>query len=150
MTPSEIQKFTIEMLSKDELLTSACCRVSAMDDGSFFSDLNKAMGVGGSGIHALVSAPTFTPSSAAAKNAVGNLRLKIAVTEVPNLNRLRPGAISAADAAWHVAWLLNQTFPAGKPGPMLVLDGEIAPAVNSNGDTVTYSVPFTCMHQLKG
>lgn len=148
MTPSEIQKFTMELLSKDEILSSAGCRVSAMDDGSFVAALNKAMGVGGSGIHAVVSAPTFTPSSQAAKNAVGSLRLKIAVSEVPNLNRKRPGAVSAADAAWHVAWILNQTFPAGNPGPMLVLDGEIAPAVNSSGDTVTYSVPFTCMHQL--
>ena len=138
------------MLKKDEFLAKARIECSCQDDGNFKEAKNKAMGVGGSGIHAVVSAPTFTPSSQAAKNAVGSLRLKIAVSEVPNLNRKRPGAVSAADAAWHVAWILNQTFPAGNPGPMLVLDGEIAPAVNSSGDTVTYSVPFTCMYQLKG
>ena len=148
MTPSEIQKFTIEMLSKDELLTSACCRVSAMDDGNFVSSLEKAMGLGGSGIHAVVSTPTFRPKSSAAKNVVGEIRIRVAVTEVPNLNRKRPGAVGGADAAWHVAWLLNQSFPAGNPGPMLVLDGEIASAVNQAADTVTYSVPFVCINQL--
>lgn len=148
MKPSEIQHEIFLMLKKDEFLAKAGIACSCQDDGNFKADKKKAMGVGGSGIHAVVSAPTFTPSSQAAKNAVGSLRLKIAVSEVPNLNRKRPGAVSAADAAWHVAWILNQTFPAGNPGPMLVLDGEIAPAVNSSGDTVTYSVPFTCMHQL--
>ena len=150
MTPSEVQDHTIEALRADETLAAAKCGVSAMDDGNFRAALEKAMGLGGSGLHAVVSAPTFSPTGSAAKNAVGTLRLKVAVTEVPAVNRRRPDALTAADAAWHVAWLLNQSFPAGNPGPMLVLDGEISAAASAEGDVVTYSIPFECTHQLKG
>ena len=150
MTPTEVQKSTIEALRADETLAAAKCRVSAMDDGNFQAALEKAMGLGGSGIHAVVSAPTFAPESSAAKNAVGTLRIKVAVTEVPAINRKRLDALTAADAAWHIAWLLNQSLPAGNPGPLLVLDGEISPAVNAEGDVVTYSIPFECTNQLKG
>lgn len=148
MKPSELQRFVREALSRDKVLAGCGCSVSLMDEGNFVAERKKAMGLGGSGIHAVVSAPTFRPKSSAAKNAVGEIRIRVAVTEVPNLNRKRPGAVGAADAAWHVAWILNQSFPAGNPGPMLVLDGEIAPAVNQAGDTVTYSVPFVCINQL--
>lgn len=148
MNPSDLQRFVRDALARDELLSGCGCRVSLMDDGNFVSSLEKAMGLGGSGIHAVVTAPTFRPKSNAAKNVVGEIRIRVAVTEVPNLNRKRPGAVGGADAAWHVAWLLNQSFPAGNPGPMLVLDGEIASAVNQAADTVTYSVPFVCINQL--
>ena len=150
MTPSEVQNHTVEALRADGTLAAAKCGVSAMDDGSFRAALEKAMGLGGSGLHAVVSAPTFSPTGSAAKNAVGTLRIKVAVTEVPAVNRRRPDALTAADAAWHVAWLLNQSFPAGNPGPMLVLDGEISAAAGAEGDVVTYSIPFECTHQLKG
>lgn len=150
MTPTEVQKSTIEALRADGTLAAAKCGVSAMDDGNFQAALEKAMGLGGSGLHAVVSAPTFSPTGSAAKNAVGTLRIKVAVTEVPAINRKRPDALTAADAAWHIAWLLNQSFPAGNPGPMLVLDGEISAAASAAGDVVTYSIPFECTHQLKG
>lgn len=150
MTPTEVQKSTIEALRADGTLAAAKCGVSAMDDGNFQAALEKAMGLGGSGLHAVVSAPTFSPTGSAAKNAVGTLRIKVAVTEVPAINRRRPDALTAADAAWHIAWLLNQSFPAGNPGPMLVLDGEISAAASAEGDVVTYSIPFECTHQLKG
>lgn len=150
MTPTEVQKSTIEALLADGTLAAAKCGVSAMDDGNFQAALEKAMGLGGSGLHAVVSAPTFSPTGSAAKNAVGTLRIKVAVTEVPAINRKRPDALTAADAAWHIAWLLNQSFPAGNPGPMLVLDGEISAAASAEGDVVTYSIPFECTHQLKG
>lgn len=150
MTPTEVQKSTIEALRADGTLAAAKCGVSAMDDGNFQAALEKAMGLGGSGLHAVVSAPTFSPTGSAAKNAVGTLRIKVAVTEVPAINRKRPDALTAADAAWHIAWLLNQSFPDGNPGPMLVLDGEISAAASAEGDVVTYSIPFECTHQLKG
>lgn len=150
MTPTEVQMSTIEALRADGTLSAAKCGVSAMDDGNFQAALEKAMGLGGSGLHAVVSAPTFAPESSAAKNAVGTLRIKVAVTEVPAINRRRPDALTAADAAWHIAWLLNQSFPAGNPGPMLVLDGVISAAASAEGDVVTYSIPFECTHQLKG
>ena len=148
MSPSELQRFVRDALSRDKVLAGCGCGVSLMDDGNFAAELEEATEIGGSGIHALVSAPTFRPKSSAAKNAVGEIRIRVAVTEVPNLNRSRPDAVGASDAAWHVAWLLNQSFPAGNPGPMLVLDGEIASAVNQAADTVTYSVPFVCINQL--
>ena len=147
MTPTEIQNFCRDLIAADDRLIAARCGCSCMDDGNFAAALEKAHGLGGSGIHAVVSSPTFAPSSNAAKNAVGTLRLKVAISEVPNINRKRAGAISAADAAWHIAWLINQAR--AHDGTMLVLDGEIAPSVNSAGDTVVYSVSFSCINQLR-
>ena len=100
MKPSDLQRFVRDALARDELLSGCGCRVSLMDDGNFVSSLEKAMGLGGSGIHAVVSTPTFRPKSSAAKNVVGEIRIRVAVTEVPNLNRKRPGAVGGADAAW--------------------------------------------------
>ena len=66
MTPTEVQKSTIEALRADGTLAAAKCGVSAMDDGNFQAALEKAMGLGGSGLHAVVSAPTFAPESSVA------------------------------------------------------------------------------------
>lgn len=99
MKPSDLQRFVRDALARDELLSGCGCRVSLMDDGNFVSSLEKAMGLGGSGIHAVVSTPTFRPKSSAAKNVVGEIRIRVAVTEVPNLNRKHPGAVGGADAA---------------------------------------------------
>lgn len=147
MTPNEIQEFCRLRLTEDETLTAARCGCSCMDDGHFVAALDKAHGLGGSGVHAVVSAPTFTPTSSAARNAVGTLRFKVAVSEVPNLNRARTGHRCASDLAWHIAYLLNQAVAGA--GTMIVLDGEIVPSVNAAGDTVVYSVPFSCLNQLK-
>ena len=65
------------------------------------------------------------------------------------MNRARQTYATAADLAWHVAYLLNQTKLAGDLSPMLVLDGEIAAAASSDGSTVVYSIPFTAQNQLK-
>lgn len=149
MTPTEIQHATRDILASDETLVGAGIAVLSMDDGNLAAAIGKALGLGGKGIVAIVSAPSFTPTSSAAKNAVGKLRLRVAVSETPAINRKRPGHMTGSDAAWHVAYLLNQA-KIREDGPMLVLDGDITPVLDKDGATCVTSAPFSCINQLKG
>ncbi|MBO4709464.1 MAG: hypothetical protein J5727_06785 [Kiritimatiellae bacterium] len=149
MTPTEIQLAVRDHLAADDTLNAAGIAVLAMDDGDLEPKIGKAHALGGKGIVAIVSAPSFRPTSSAAKNAVGRLALRVAVSETPSLNRRRPGMMTGPDAAWHVAYLLNQ-FPVGGPGgPLLVLSGEISPVMDQDGRTCVTSAPFECINQLK-
>ena len=150
MTPTEIQLAVREILAADETLKAAGIAVLAMDDGNLAPAIGKAFALGGKGIVAIVSAPSFRPTSSAAKNAVGKLILRVAISETPALNRKRPGMMTGPDAAWHVAYLLNQFSIGGPGGPMLVLSGEIVPVIDQDGATCVTSAPFECMNQLKG
>ena len=150
MTPTEIQLAVRDILAADEKLKAAGIAVLAMDDGNLAPEIGKAHALGGKGIVAIVSAPSFRPTSSAAKNAVGKLTLRVAVSESPKLNRKRAGMMTGPDAAWHVAYLLNQFSIGGPGGPMLVLSGEIVPVMDQAGATCVTSAPFECMNQLKG
>lgn len=155
MSPTEIQLAVREILANDETLRAAGIEVLAMDDGAIKAAIGKAHALGGNGIVAIVSAPSFRPTSSAAKNAVGKLTLRVAVSETPALNRKRAGHMTGPDAAWHVAYLLNQAkLGNGEQGtgngPMLVLSGEIVPVIDQDGATCVTSAPFECMNQLKG
>lgn len=147
MTPTEIQNAVRDILAKDETLLAAGIDVLTMDDGTLKAAIGKAHALGGKGIVAVVSAPSFRPTSSAAKNAVGTLTLRVAVSETPALNRKRAGHMTGPDAAWHVAYLLNQ---AKVGGTLLVLSGEIVPVIDQDGATCVTSAPFECMNQLKG
>lgn len=147
MSPTEIQNAVREILAKDETLLAAGIEVLTMDDGTLKAAIGKAHALGGKGIVAVVSAPSFRPTSSAAKNAVGNLTLRVAVSETPALNRKRAGHMTGPDAAWHIAYLLNQ---AKVGGTLLVLSGEIVPVIDQDGATCVTSAPFECMNQLKG
>ena len=147
MSPTEIQLAVREILAEDETLRAAGIEVLAMDDGALKAAIGKAHALGGKGIVAIVSAPSFRPTSSAAKNAVGNLTLRVAVSETPALNRKRAGMMTGPDAAWHIAYLLNQ---AKVGGTLLVLSGEIVPVIDQDGATCVTSAPFECMNQLKG
>ena len=147
MTPSEIQNAVRDILAKDETLLAAGIEALTMDDGALKAAIGKAHALGGKGIVAIVSAPSFRPSSSAAKNAVGTLTLRVAISETPALNRKRAGHMTGPDAAWHVAYLLNQ---AKVGGTLLVLSGEIVPVIDQDGATCVTSAPFECMNQLKG
>ncbi len=138
----------MEAIAKDEVLIAAGVTASCADDGNKFAALTKAMSLGGSGVHVLVSAPSFTPVSSAARNAVGDLKFMAAVSEVPEINRKRAGHMAAADVAWRVGWILNMRR-AEEDGPLLVLDGTIQASVAADGDQVVYNVPFICKHQLE-
>ena len=147
MSPTEIQNAVREILAKDETLLAAGIEALTMDDGALKAAIGKAHALGGKGIVAIVSAPSFRPTSSAAKNAVGNLTLRVAVSETPALNRKRAGHMTGPDAAWHIAYLLNQ---AKVGGTLLVLSGEIVPVIDQDGATCVTSAPFECMNQLKG
>lgn len=147
MSPTEIQLAVREILANDETLRAAGIEALAMDDGALKAALGKAHALGGKGIVAIVSAPSFRPTSSAAKNAVGKLTLRVAVSETPALNRKRAGMMTGPDAAWHIAYLLNQ---AKVGGTLLVLSGEIVPVIDQDGATCVTSAPFECMNQLKG
>ena len=147
MTPTEIQLAVRDILAADETLKAAGIAAHAMDDGTTRAAIEKAHALGGKGIVAVVSAPSFRPTSSAAKNAVGNLTLRVAVSETPALNRKRAGHMTGPDAAWHIAYLLNQ---AKVGGTLLVLSGEIVPVIDQDGATCVTSAPFECMNQLKG
>lgn len=147
MTPTEIQNAVRDILANDETLRAAGIDALAMDDGTIKAAIGKAHALGGNGIVAIVSAPSFRPTSSAAKNAVGKLTLRVAVSETPALNRKRAGMMTGPDAAWHIAYLLNQ---AKVGGTLLVLSGEIVPVIDQDGATCVTSAPFECMNQLKG
>ena len=147
MTPTEIQLAVRDILAADETLKAAGIAAHAMDDGALKAAIGKAHALGGKGIVAIVSAPSFRPTSSAAKNAVGRLTLRVAISETPALNRKRAGHMTGPDAAWHVAYLLNQ---AKVGGTLLVLSGEIVPVIDQDGATCVTSAPFECMNQLKG
>ena len=147
MSPTEIQLAVRGILANDETLRAAGIEVLAMDDGALKAAIGKAHALGGKGIVAIVSAPSFRPTSSAAKNAVGKLTLRVAVSETPALNRKRAGMMTGPDAAWHIAYLLNQ---AKVGGTLLVLSGEIVPVIDQDGATCVTSAPFECMNQLKG
>jgi hypothetical protein len=147
MTPTEIQNAVRNILANDETLLAAGIEVLTMDDGALKAAIGKAHALGGKGIVAIVSAPSFRPTSSAAKNAVGTLTLRVAISETPALNRKRAGHMTGPDAAWHVAYLLNQ---AKVGGTLLVLSGEIVPVIDQDGATCVTSAPFECMNQLKG
>jgi hypothetical protein len=147
MSPTEIQLAVREILANDETLRAAGIDALAMDDGTLKAAIGKAHALGGKGILAIVSAPSFSPQSNAAKNAVGKLTLRVSVSETPALNRKRAGMMTGPDAAWHVAYLLNQ---AKVGGTLLVLSGEIVPVIDQDGATCVTSAPFECMNQLKG
>ena len=147
MTPTEIQNAVRDILANDETLLAAGIEVLTMDDGTLKAAIGKAHALGGKGIVAVVSAPSFRPTSSAAKNAVGALTLRVAISETPALNRKRAGHMTGPDAAWHVAYLLNQ---AKVGGTLLVLSGEIVPVIDQDGATCVTSAPFECMNQLKG
>ena len=147
MSPTEIQLAVRGILANDETLRAAGIEVLAMDDGALKAAIGKAHALGGKGIVAIVSAPSFSPKSSAAKNAVGKLTLRVAVSETPALNRKRAGMMTGPDAAWHIAYLLNQ---AKVGGTLLVLSGEIVPVIDQDGATCVTSAPFECMNQLKG
>lgn len=149
MTPTEIQLAVREILAADETLKAAGIAVLAMDDGKLAAAIGKAFALGGKGIVAIVSAPIFRPSPPATglKNASGNLALRVAIGESPALNRKRPGMMTGPDAAWHVAYVLNQEQVGGR---MLYLSGEIVPVIDQDGATCVTSVPFECVNQLVG
>ena len=147
MSPTEIQLAVREILAEDETLRAAGIDALAMDDGALKAAIGKAHALGGKGIVAIVSAPSFSPQSNAAKNAVGKLTLRVAVSETPALNRKRAGMMTGPDAAWHIAYLLNQEKVGGT---LLVLSGEIVPVIDQDGATCVTSAPFECMNQLKG
>ena len=147
MTPSEIQNAVRDILAHDETLLAAGIEALTMDDGALKAAIGKAHALGGKGIVAVVSAPSFRPTSSAAKNAVGRLTLRVAISETPALNRKRAGHMTGPDAAWHIAYLLNQ---AKVGGTLLVLSGEIVPVIDQDGATCVTSAPFECMNQLKG
>ena len=147
MSPTEIQLAVRNILAQDETLLAAGIEALTMDDGALKAAIGKAHALGGKGIVAIVSAPSFSPTSNAAKNAVGRLKLRVAVSETPALNRKRAGMMTGPDAAWHIAYLLNQ---AKVGGTLLVLSGEIVPVIDQDGATCVTSAPFECMNQLKG
>ena len=153
MTPSEIQNAVRDILAKDETLLAAGIEALTMDDGALKAAIGKAHALGGKGIVAIVSAPSFRPTSSAAKNAVGNVTMQVVVAENPMTNRAQAGHLHALQAAERIAWILNLTkpVPADPLCDVLVLDGQgIVPQPQEDGEGLIVGVTFRCQHQLRG
>ena len=100
----DIQRFAVERINADPVLSAAGCIAVVEDKGDAFAEVNSAVE---GGLCAIVLLPKWSPRSSAAKNAVGNADLVVNLTEIPDLNRERPNALHGLTAAQRIAWLLN-------------------------------------------
>lgn len=147
----DIQKYTVETINADAILADAGVEAVPEDLGDAFAKVNAA--VAEVGICALVQLPRFSPTSSAAKNAVGNVTMQVVVAENPMTNRAQAGHLHALQAAERIAWILNLTkpVPADPLCDVLVLDGQgIVPQPQEDGEGLIVGVTFRCQHQLRG
>ncbi len=143
----DIQRFAVERINADPVLSAAGCRAVVEDKGDAFAEVNAAVE---GGLCAIVLLPRWSPQSSAAKNAVGNADLVVNLTEIPDLNReCHPNAMHGLTAAQRIAWLLNLERVAGDACSVLALSPQgIQPAVQEDGRGVVYSISFVQQYQL--
>ena len=141
-----IQRFAVERINADPVLSAAGCRAVVEDKGDAFAEVDAAVA---DGLCAIVLLPKWSPQSSAAKNAVGIADLVVNLTELPDLNRERPGALHGLAAAQRIAWLLNLENVADDACSVLALaESGIQPAVQEDGRGVVYSISFRQQYQL--
>lgn len=143
----DIQRFAVERINADPVLSAAGCKAVVEDKGDAFAEVNAAVE---GGLCAIVLLPRWSPQSSAAKNAVGNADLVVNLTEIPDLNReSHPNAMHGLTAAQRIAWLLNLERAAGDACSVLTLSPQgIQPAVQEDGRGVVYSISFRQQYQL--
>lgn len=142
----DIQRFAVERINADPVLSAAGCIAVVEDKGDAFAEVNSAVE---GGLCAIVLLPKWSPRSSAAKNAVGNADLVVNLTEIPDLNRERPNALHGLTAAQRIAWLLNMEKVTGDACSVLTLANPgIQPAVQEDGRGVVYSISFVQQYQL--
>ena len=150
MNLDAIQRYAVERINADPMLSEAGCRAVVEDKGDAFAEVNAAVA---EGLCAIVLLPKWTPDTTAAKSAVGRLDLVVNLTEIPQVNRERANAMHGLAAAQRIAWLLNQekADPADPAcGVLSVAAPGIVPAVQEDGNGVIYSINFVQLYQLKG
>ena len=146
----DIQRFAVERINADPVLSAAGCKAVIEDKGDAFAEVNAAVA---DGLCAIVLLPKWSPQSSAAKNAVGRADLVVNLAEIPDINRENhPDAMHGLTAAQRIAWLLNmeRVDPDDSGSILTVSQTGIQPAVQSDGKGVIYSVSFVMQHQLKG
>ena len=84
-------------------------------------DVEVAKAIAGTGVAAVVAATAHTRRSGTGASLTGTLALEVRVSEKPAVNRKRPGALTAQDAAETIATGLHHTRP-GEYG-RIVYDG---------------------------
>ena len=143
----DIQRFAVERINADPVLSAAGCRAVVEDKGDAFAEVDAAVA---GGLCAIVLLPKWSPQSSAAKNAVGIADLVVNLTEIPDLNRENhPGALHGLTAAQRIAWLLNLEKVADDACSVLTLANPgIQPAVQEDGRGVVYSISFRQQYQL--
>ena len=142
----DIQRFAVERINADPVLSAAGCIAVVEDKGDAFAEVNSAVE---GGLCAIVLLPKWSPRSSAAKNAVGNADLVVNLTEIPDLNRERPNALHGLTAAQRIAWLLNMEKVTGDACSVLTLANPgIQPAVQEDGRGVVYSISLVQQYQL--
>ena len=133
----DIQRFAVERINADPVLSAAGCIAVVEDRGDAFAEVNAAVE---GGLCAIVLLPKWSPRSSAAKNAVGNADLVVNLTEIPDLNRERPDAIHGLTAAQRITGDACSVLTLANPG--------IQPAVQEDGRGVVYSISFVQQYQL--
>ena len=143
----DIQRYAVERINADPVLSAAGCRAVIEDKGDAFAEVNAAVE---GGLCAIVLLPSWSPQSSAAKNAVGHADLVVNLTEIPDINReCHPNAMHGLTAAQRIAWLLNMEKVADDPCNVLVVTAPgIQGAVQADGNGVVYSIPFVMEYQL--
>ena len=143
----DIQRYAVERINADPVLSAAGCKAVIEDKGDAFAEVNAAVA---DGLCAIVLLPKWSPQSSAAKNAVGRADLVVNLTEIPDINREKhPDAMHGLTAAQRIAWLLNMEKVANDACSVLVITAPgIQGAVQADGNGVVYSIPFVMEYQL--
>ena len=143
----DIQRFAVERINADPVLSAAGCKAVIEDKGDAFAEVNAAVADGPCAIGML---PKWSPQSSAAKNAVGRADLVVNLTEIPDINRENhPDAMHGLTAAQRIAWILNLEKVADDACSVLALSPQgIQPAVQTDGQGVVYSISFVQQYQL--
>lgn len=143
----DIQRFAVERINADPVLSAVGCKAVIEDKGDAFAEVNAAVA---DGLCAIVLLPKWSPQSSAAKNAVGRADLVVNLTEIPDINRENhPDAMHGLTAAQRIAWLLNMEKVANDACSVLVVTAPgIQGAVQADGNGVVYSIPFVMEYQL--
>lgn len=145
MTLTQIQKRVRDILLADEEIQRHGIAVVAVDSGDAEAEIEKALG--DVGLCAVVRTCEWRQKSEAAKNAVGDGSVVVAVGDMTALNRAAGETITGQDVAEYIAWRL-QLEPIEPGRSVLTLDGSISTMFEEMSATAVTTVTFKFQHQL--
>lgn len=106
MTLSELQQLVVTELTSDPHLLAADLITLAEDQGDIETELTQALQR--TSLVALVVTPEFTATQQDGLTLAGTAALRIAIYEMPSLNRARANHLTALQAAEHIIALALQ------------------------------------------